>query len=52
MPTPSVGNMKQPAMPCSSITARRASRSRYAGLIGSSSPNAARMSSPATLPRK
>ena len=31
MPTPSVGSKMRPAMPCSSISASRASRSRYAG---------------------
>ena len=44
--------MKQPCSRCASINSRRASGSRYAGLIGSRSPNASRMESPARLPRK
>ena len=31
MPTPSVGRKMAPCMPCSSISASRASRSRYSG---------------------
>ena len=53
MPTPSVGNMNAPSSPCSSITARRAAGSRYAGEIGSRAPNIDLMSLASGLrPRK
>ncbi len=39
MPTPSVGRKMAASTPCPSITARRASRLRYSGRMGSSSPN-------------
>ena len=52
MPTPRVGKRKQASMPCRSSTSTRASGSRYSGWMGSSSPNAPRMSSAGERPRK
>ena len=53
MPTPSVGKNNAPSMRCSSITFNRMSRSRYAGSVGSSSPNSSTTPAPPSLfPRK
>ena len=49
---PSVGKSQIFSIPCSSMTSRRASRSRYSGRIGSGLPRSSSGERPLGLPRK